>query len=45
MIFIPKVMNSADTGNIDKLFTRENLQETMIPENMLTNKEKKDTHF
>lgn len=43
--FVPRVKGNEDTSCIDKLFTREGLEETYIDPNALSNKEKQKAHF
>lgn len=44
-IFKPKVKGAEDVSCIDKLFTKEGLQETLVDPSALTNKEKEAAHF
>ncbi len=45
MPFKPRVKHAEDTSCIDTMFTREDLQETLIPENALSAKQKEQAHF
>ena len=40
MPFKPKVRHAEDISCIDQMFTREDLQETLVPENALSAKQK-----
>ncbi len=44
-VFKPKVKGAEDTSCIDKLFTREGLEETLVDPSALTNAQKKQAHF
>jgi len=44
-IFKPKVKSDTDVSCIDKLFTKEGLQETLVDPSALTAKEKDAAHF
>ena len=44
-IFKPKVKGKEDVSCIDKLFTKEGLQETLVDPSALTAKEKDAAHF
>ena len=45
MPFKPKIKHAEDTSCIDKLFTREPVQDTLVPENMLNAHQKNQAHF
>ena len=45
MPFKPKVRGPEDTSCIDKLFTKERLEETQVDPNALTAHQKKQAHF
>ena len=44
-VFKPRVRGAEDTSCIDRLFTKEGLEETPVDPNMLTNNQKKQAHF
>jgi len=44
-IFKPKVKGEEDVSCIDRLFTKEGLQETLVDPSALTSKEKDAAHF
>jgi len=44
-VFKPRVRGAEDTSCIDKLFTREGLEETPVDPSALSNQQKQQAHF